>query len=422
MVARPIIDAAPAAATATAARVGGAGWLGVALALLLLLLLAPLSFESRHALGLASQMGIAVLACLSFHVLWGQGGMLSFGHAVYTGAGAYLCMHTLQALAAHGWPLPVVLLPVLAGVGTAMLALPLGWLSTRRPGTPFAMITLGVGELAWALALMWPAWSGGEAGLVGDRAAGPRWGGWELAQASHLYGLIALHAALGLLLVWGLTRTTFGRLLNAVRDNPQRVPLLGYDPQHLRLLAFVLAGFLAGVAGALAALHQEIVSPDVFSTHRSGSLLLFALLGGVTLLGPVVGGVLMVAVMVGLSGLTPAWLLYTGLVFMLGVVWAPDGVAGLLLRSWRACSTGRWRPTGRRALRLLAVLCVLAGGIALVEMAYQWPQHDTLGPIRQLGSLALNTRTPAHWGAAFGLVLVGVVLCWWTRPAQEGLP
>ena len=134
----------------------------------LLLLCLPLAWESRHALGLASQMGIAVLACLSFHVLWGQGGMLSFGHAVYTGAGAYLCMHTLQALAAHGWPLPVALLPLLAGLGTAVLALPMGWLSTRRPGTPFAMITLGLGELVWALALMWPAWSGGESGLSGS--------------------------------------------------------------------------------------------------------------------------------------------------------------------------------------------------------------------------------------------------------------
>ena len=85
-------------------------------ALGLLLLCLPLGLDGRHALGLASQMGIAVLACLSFHVLWGQGGMLSFGHAVYTGAGAYLCMHSLQALSAHAWPLPVALLPLLAGV------------------------------------------------------------------------------------------------------------------------------------------------------------------------------------------------------------------------------------------------------------------------------------------------------------------
>jgi branched-chain amino acid transport system permease protein len=387
--------------------------------LALVLVCAPLAWDSRHALGLASQMGIAVLACLSFHVLWGQGGMLSFGHAVYTGAGAYLCMHTLQALAAHAWPLPVVALPLLAGLGTALLALPLGWLSTRRPGTPFAMITLGLGELVWALALMWPAWSGGEAGLSGNRAAGPRWGRLDLGQADQLYVLIALHAVLGGWLVWGLTRTTFGRLLNAVRDNPQRVPLLGHDPQRLRLIAFVLAAFLAGVSGGLAALHQEIVTPEVFSIHRSGAFLLFTLLGGATLLGPVLGGVLMVAVMVGLSGWTPAWLLYTGLVFMLGVVWAPDGVAGALLRGQRAWRAGGWRPGVRGWVRLLASLCLLTGAVAVVEMAYQWPLMDTLGPVRQLGRVALDTRSALPWGLAAGLLLAGGVL--W-RAARERNP
>lgn len=384
--------------------------------LALLLLCAPLGWEGRHALGLASQMGTAVLACLSFHVLWGQGGMLSFGHAVYTGAGAYLCMHTLQALAAHGWPLPVVLLPLLAGVGTAVLAWPLGWLSTRRPGTPFAMITLGVGELVWALALMWPAWSGGESGLSGNRAAGPRWGGWDLGQPAHLYLLIAVHTALGLALVWAFTRTTVGRLLNAVRDNPLRVPLLGYDPQRLRLMAFVFAAFLAGVSGALAALHQEIVTPEVFSIHRSGSLLLFTLLGGATLLGPVLGGVLMVAVMVGLSGFTPAWLLYTGLVFMLGVVWAPQGAGGLVQLAWGVCVRGGWRLDGRALWRGVGVLGVLAGGVALVEMAYQLPQHGTLGPVRHLAGLALDTSQTSPWAWATGLLLLGLALCWWARP------
>jgi branched-chain amino acid transport system permease protein len=227
---------------------------------------------------------------------------------------------------------------------------------------------------------------------------------------------------LGLALVWGLTRTTLGRLLNAVRDNPLRVPLLGYDPQRVRLMAFVFAAFLAGVSGALAALHQEIVTPEVFSLHRSGTLLLFALLGGATVLGPVLGGVLMVAVMVGLSGLTPAWLLYTGLVFMLGVVWAPDGVAGLLLRGWQACAQGRWRPSARWAGRLLAALCVLAGGLALVEMAYQLPQHDTLGPVRHVAGLALDTRAPTAWAAACVLLLMGLALWGLARPRQAREP
>lgn len=384
------------------------------------LLLAPLLFGSGFAHTLLSQMGIAVIACLSYHLLLGQGGMLSFGHAVYTGAGAYLAMHTLNAAATHGWPLPVSLLPLAAGLGAALIALPLGWVSTRKAGTPFAMITLGVGELAWAVALMFPGVFGGDAGVSGNRVMGAAPWGISFGPAIQLYYLIAVYVLAATLLVHAFTRTTLGTLLNAVRDNPLRVGFLGYDTRTLRLIAFVVAAFLAGISGGLAALQFEIVTPEVLGTTRSGSLLLFTFLGGTTLLaGPVVGGVLMVLALVWLSSLTPAWLLYMGLAFMAVVVFAPDGLAGLAQRAWRARSSpGAF--SGRSAGRLLACVLMALGLVMAVEMAYHRQLSATLGHELVRGPLRLDTAATAPWLLALLLGLAGAGLWRLLRGGRHG--
>lgn len=378
------------------------------------LLAAPLLFDSGFARTLLSQMGIAVIACLSYHLLLGQGGMLSFGHAVYTGAGAYLAIHTLNAAAALGWPLPVSLLPLAAGLGAALIALPLGWLSTRKAGTPFAMITLGVGELAWAVALMFPGVFGGEAGVSGNRVMGTAPWGVTFGPAVQLYYLIAAYVLAATLLVHAFTRTTLGTLLNAVRDNPLRVGFLGYDTRTLRLIAFVVAAFLAGISGGLAALQFEIVTPEVLGTTRSGTLLLFTFLGGTTLLaGPVVGGVLMVLALVWLSTLTPAWLLYMGLAFMGVVMLAPDGVAGLAQRAWRARSWS-WRGIGRGL-----ALALMAAGLALaIEMAYHRQLSAALGDVMVRGPWRLDTAGLMPWAAAWLLGLAGAGLWRGLRPKE----
>ncbi|MBK1684982.1 branched-chain amino acid ABC transporter permease, partial [Rhodoferax fermentans] len=137
-------------------------WGGYALALML----APLLWDSSLGQSLLSQIGIAIIVCLSYNLLLGQGGLVSFGHAVYSGMGAYLAMHTLNRVSG-GWPLPVSLIPLAGGLGSVLLALLLGWVSTRRAGTAFAMITFGVGELIWASALVLPGFFGGEGGLSG---------------------------------------------------------------------------------------------------------------------------------------------------------------------------------------------------------------------------------------------------------------
>ena len=159
-----------------------------------------------------------------------------------------------------------------------------------------------------------------------------------------MYYLIALYTFVCTALMYAFTRTPLGRMLNAVRDNPERVAFVGYNPQMVRYLAFVIAAFFAGVSGGLAALNFEIVTTEVVSGYRSGLYLLFTFLGGTTFFfGPIIGAILMVLALVLLSEFTQAWLLYLGLVFIVMVMVAPGGVAALVMANLRLARSGYLR-------------------------------------------------------------------------------
>jgi branched-chain amino acid transport system permease protein len=206
----------------------------------LVLLIAPLVFTSSLAQTVLSQMGIAIIVCLSYNMLLGQGGMLSFGHAVYSGMGAFLAIHTLN-LIAKGLPLPVSLVPLVGGFSGMVFALIFGWVTTKKAATPFAMITLGIGELVWAMSLMFPEFFGGEGGISGNRVTGSKPLGITFGPQIQLYYLIAVYTFICTALMFAFTRTPLGRMLNAVRDNPERVEFVGYDTQKVRYIAFVIS-------------------------------------------------------------------------------------------------------------------------------------------------------------------------------------
>jgi branched-chain amino acid transport system permease protein len=380
-------------------------WVGYAL----VLGVAPLLFTSGLSQTLLSQMGIAIIACLSFNILLGQGGMLSFGHAVYSGIGAFAAIHTLNRITG-GWVLPVSLVPLLGGVAGAALAGVLGWVTTKKSATPFAMITFGMGELVWAGALMFPEVFGGEAGVSGNRVVGaPVWGISWGPQLQVTY-LIAVYTLVCTWLMYAFTCTPLGRLLNAVRDNPERVAFVGYNPQMVRYLSFVIAAFFAGVAGGLAALNFELVTAEVFSAYRSGAYLIFTFLGGTAFfIGPILGGVLMVLAFVLLSEFSRAWLLYLGLMFLLMVMYAPGGVASIALANWRVARCGYMRRLMPHYLALLAgVLPAVLGAAALVEMVYQRQMDATLGPNLIFMGLPLSTQSPLSWLASAAVCQVGL--------------
>lgn len=377
----------------------------------LVLALAPLVFSSSLSQTLLSQMGIAIIVCLSYNMLLGQGGMLSFGHAVYSGMGAFLAMHTLN-LVSGGLALPVSLIPLVGGFASLALALLLGWVTTKKSAMPFAMITLGMGELVWAMALMFPGFFGGEAGLSGNRVAGSAVLGISFGPQIELYYLIALYTFVCTALMFAFTRTPLGRLLNAVRDNPERVAFVGYNPQMVRYLAFVIAAFFAGISGGLAALNFEIVTSEVVSGYRSGLYLLFTFVGGTTFFfGPIIGAILMVLALVLLSEFTQAWLLYLGLVFIVMVMVAPGGVAALVMANLRLAKAGHLRRLWPAYLALLATaLLALTGAAALLEMVYQLQLGAALGPELRFMGITLNAHAPGSWLGSAMVMLLGLGL------------
>ncbi len=378
----------------------------------LVLAVAPLVFNSGLALTVLSQMGIAIIACLSYNMLFGQGGMLSFGHAVYTGLGSFMAIHALNRVTEGLLDMPVSLVPIVGGLAGMGFAALFGYVTTRKAGTTFAMITLGLGELVFALSLMIPEFFGGEGGVSGDRMAGEPFMGITFGPQRQVYYLIALYTFVCVAAMYAFTRTPLGRMLNAVRDNPERVEFVGYDTQKVRYFAFIIAGFFAGISGGLGALNFEIVTAEVVSAARSGAYLLFTFLGGATFFfGPIIGGVLMVLAFVLLSELTQAWLLYLGLIFLFMVIYAPGGIASLIMMNLRVAAFGRLRElTGNYLALLLTGVLMLLGVSAVIEMIYHLQLSTTLGDELNFLGMTLHARSATSWGGALFAALVGFAL------------
>ena len=378
----------------------------------LVLALAPKLFTSSLSVTMLSQMGIAIIACLSYNILLGQGGMLSFGHAVYSGLGSYMAIHALNLVSKGGLSLPVSLLPLVGGLAGMGFAILLGYVTTRKSGTPFAMITLGVAELVFAMSLMFSEFFGGEAGVSGNRVAGSSLFGITFGPPIQVYYLIAFYTLICVALMFAFTRTPLGRILNAVRDNPERVEFIGYSTQRVRYLAFIISGFFAGIAGGLGCLLFEIVTAEVVGAHRSGAYLLFTFLGGATFFfGPIIGGVLMILASLLLSEITKAWLLYLGLIFLFMVVYAPGGCASLIMMNLRLAAFGFLRKIWVSYLGLgAAAFTLLLGAAVLIEMTYHLQLDAAMGPKVKFIGIEFNSSLADHWFGAGFVMLTGLFL------------
>jgi branched-chain amino acid transport system permease protein len=378
----------------------------------IVLILAPLTFTSNLSGTMLAQMGIAIIACLSYNMLLGQGGMLSFGHAVYTGLGSFVAIHALNAVTAGQSSIPVSLLPLVGGVAGMGFAVLLGYVTTKKSGTPFAMITLGVAELVFAMSLMFSEFFGGEAGISGNRVAGASVWGITFGPQVQIYYLIACYTFVCVALMYAFTQTPLGRILNAVRDNPERVEFIGYNTQRVRYMAFIIAGFFAGISGGLAALNFEIVTAEVVGTGRSGGYLLFTFLGGATFFfGPIIGGILMVLAFVLLSEFTKAWLLYLGLLFLFMVMYAPGGIASLIMMNLRVASFGKLKQIWVSYLGLfLTAMVALIGAGAMIEMVYHLQLNSALGDYLKFMGITLNAKGVDSWFGAVFVMLTGLGL------------
>jgi branched-chain amino acid transport system permease protein len=382
-------------------------WGGYALALIL----APLLFSKGGALSILSQMGTVMLLGLSYNMLLGQGGMLSFGHAVYAGLGAFCAIHAMNLTAAGSLAVPVSLIPLVGGLAGMFFGMLFGYVTTKKSGTTFAMITLGLVELVFAASLMFPDFFGGEGGVTTNRVIGKPVLGVSYGPQIQVYYLIAFWLFVSTVATFAFTQTPLGRILNAVRDNPERVGFIGYDTQWVRYLTLILSSFFAGIAGGLSAINFEIVSAENVSAARSGAILLFTFIGGIGFFfGPLLGAIVGVLFSVLLSDFSHAWQLYLGLFFIVMVRYAPAGLASLLLMLMRVASFGKFGLVGPRLLALsLVTLVGVLGLVAGIEMLYHLTLESANGSVMSLFGFRPDTRAWGPWAVAGGLMLLGAL-------------
>lgn len=363
----------------------------------------PPCFSSQSwLLAYLAQTATMIVFALSYNLLLGETGLLSFGHAAYAGLGAFAAAHVFNR---SGMPLP--LLPLVGGGAGGLAGVLFGFISTRRAGTAYAMITLGIGELVAASVWLVPGWFGGEGGMPIDRASGVPFFAWTFGPAREAYGLIAAWCVLACVAMFAFSRTPMARLANAVRDNPVRAAAIGVDPRRVRFTMSVASAFFAGVAGVLGLINVELVSAEGVGLARSGSVLIATVIGGTSaFFGPVAGAALLTFFSVAVASVSSAWLMYLGLFFVWVVVAAPDGLAGLVGK--------------RRAPRvmLFASLAALAWMLAVViasELAYAIQFDNSGDGLAHLAGFALDGRTWLPWSMALACAAVAALL---TRVAR----
>jgi len=375
----------------------------------LVMIVLPLIFTKGFAITLMSQMGIAIIFALSYNMLLGQSGMLSFGHAVYSGLGAYIAVHALNMASKGQLWMPVSLLPLVGGLAGAFFGVLFGYVTTKRAGTTFAMITLGIGELVFSCSLMFPDFFGGEGGITTNRVFGQPFLGLTFGPAVQVYYLIALWCLASMALMYAWSHTPLGRMANAVRDNPERAEFVGYDTHKVRWFTLIISAFFAGIAGALACINFEIVTAENVSAIRSGGVLFAAFIGGVTFFfGPIIGACLFVYFVVALSDHTKAWLLYLGLFFMLMVMFAPGGIASLIMMQLPVIARKRFRELLPHYARTGAAgVLVLAALVLTVEMTYKVSVDSANGTVMNLFGVEFDAASALPWLLAIALWIVG---------------
>ena len=385
-------------------------WAGIAIAFVVL----PYVFTRNSSLSLMAQMGAMIVLSLSYNMLLGQAGMLSFGHAVYSGLGAFFAIHALNMVGADALSIPVSLIPLVGGVFGALFGLFFGWITTKRAGTTFAMISLGIGELVHTVSMMFPGFFGGEGGIYTDRVVGEPFLGITFGPAIQVYYLVAVWTFVCMLAMYAFTRTPLGIIANAVRDNPERAEFVGYNPRRVRFLVLTLSAFFAGIAGGLLVMIFEIVNAENVGAIRSAGMLMATFIGGAAFFfGPVLGALVFTFFSVALSEHTYAWQLYLGLFFVLLVMFAPGGLAGVIashLNVIRSGYFGMVRGAWTRAI--VAGLLFALPMIVLIEMTYGISWSQVASTRVSLAGIVFDATTAWSWALASAWAVAAAWLLW----------
>lgn len=373
------------------------------------LVVAPMLFSKGASLSILSQMGTVMIFGLSYNMLLGQGGMLSFGHAVYSGLGAFFAIHAMNLASGGKIWMPVALIPLVGGLAGMFFGMLVGYVTTKKSGTTFAMITMGIGELVFACSLMFPEFFGGEGGISTNRVYGEKFLGINFGPQLQVYYLIAFWLFISALGMYAFTQTPLGRIINAVRDNPERVEFIGYDTQWARYLTLILSGFFAGIAGGLSAINFEIVTAENVGAHASGAILLFTFIGGAGyFVGPMIGAIVGVFLTVMLSDFTKAWQLYLGVFFIAIVMYAPGGIASVVMLQVRVFAHGKFSKVAAPMTALvLSALSALTGFVIVIEMLYHLTLEAANGTAHKVFGVPTDAALAAPWLLAGVLIAVG---------------
>ena len=348
-------------------------WIIAAIALVIL----PFVFTGGGSITIMNQIGITIVLAMSYNMLLGQGGMLSFGHAVYMGLGGFVAVHVMNIVEYQEIWLPLPFLPLVGGLVGLGFATIIGSFSTRKAGTVFAMISLGIGELIAACCIIITVFFGGEEGISGDRTMAPPTFGIEFISQKEVYFLIAFWVLVSTFLMYLFTQTPVGKMANAVRDNPERAEFVGYSMRWVRFVSFCAAGFFAGVAGGLFAINFEILTELNLNLNASFTVLLATYIGGVGFfLGPIVGAILFTLLQTVIGLKTDLWALYTGVVFILTVMFLPAGITGFFAMHLVPWHLGRFGLLLKPYAKIfLPALMFVIGAVGLTELVNHSRHH-----------------------------------------------
>jgi branched-chain amino acid transport system permease protein len=293
-----------------------APWLLVAAGLLALAAL-PLVLPT-YQVSVATQILIFAVLAMSIDVLAGYAGRTSLCHGAVFGASTYVVLYASTVAG-----LPLILSMALGVIAATLLAALFGVLAVRTSGVYFLLLTLALGLIVWGVCLCWTAVTGGENGLRGQLQVG------ALAKAQNLYFVVLAGFAALSFGMWRFVHSPFGLTLRGIKDSESRMRSLGYNVSLHLVIAFTVSGFFAGMAGALYAIFNNFVSPSTVQLSQSVAGLLMAIVGGIgTLFGSLVGAFLIIALEQAVSLYTERWLMVLGAMFVLIMIFAPEGVVG----------------------------------------------------------------------------------------------
>jgi len=301
-------------------------------ALLVVLALVPVYaglIGNYFLMSLFTRIVILAMAAVSLNLIMGFGGMVSFGHAAYLGIGGY----AIGILAKEGinsgfvqWPLALAM--------SALFALAVGALSLRTRGVYFIMITLAFAQMVYYVAIGLDRYGGDDGMTIYKRS---QFGDLiNLSNKTAFYYLCLVLLLLAVYIVWRIVNSRFGMVIQGARSNDRRMRAIGFPTYRYKLVCFVIAGTICGLAGALLANHTDFISPAMMHWTRSGDLIVMAVLGGIgTVFGPVIGAVALLVLEEALSGVTEYWQIIIGPIFLLVVLFARGGIDGMLLGARR---------------------------------------------------------------------------------------